>query len=806
MSRIWRSLILLGAGLFVAIAVVAGAVGYVLWTYGAQLPDHAQLADYEPPITTRVHAGDGRLLTEYAVQRRVFVPIEAVPRRVIQAFVAAEDKHFYRHFGVDPLGILRAVITNIRNASSGRRLVGASTITQQVAQNFLLSKDVSYERKIREAIISFRIERAFTKDQILELYLNEIYLGFGSYGVISAALNYFNKSLDELTIAEAAFLAAVPKGPNNYHPVNRPDAARARRDYVVGRMLEDGYIDASEAELARADPVVVHPREEIEGVRADYFAEEVRRELVGRFGETALYEGGLSVRTTLDPRLQQIAEAALRGGLIDYDRRHGWRGPVTRLDAAGDWAASLAELPPPAESGWRYAVVLDVFDAAVRIGLAAGEEAEIPLAQLKWARQRQADQTRGGAIAHPGDVLNVGEVVLVEPVIEDGDGNAYPDGTFGLRQAPDVSGSIVALDPHTGRVLAMVGGFSFADSEFNRATQAWRQPGSAFKPFVYMAALDGGLTPSTLILDAPFVIDQGGDLGLWKPSNYSQRFYGPSTMRLGIEKSRNLMTVRLAQTVGMDRVRAVAERFGVVDRLPEQLSMALGAAETTLLRLTTGYAMIVNGGRRIIPTLIDRVQDRYGRTIQRHDNRVCAACRATDWNGQAPPVMPDEREVVVAPTTAYQMVSMLRGVIQRGTGVRINALRRPLAGKTGTTNQSFDAWFIGFSPDLAVGVFVGFDSPRTLGNRETGSSVAVPIFKDFMEQALADQPKIPFRIPRGIQLVRVNATSGVVAQAGERNVLLESFKPGTAPRAAGLVLGGGELGQSPAGFSRTGRY
>ena len=803
MSRIWRSLILVGTGFSVLAAAIAGATVYMFWTYGAQLPDHAQLADYEPPITTRVHAGDGWLLTEYAVERRMFVPIEAVPRRVIQAFIAAEDKHFYSHFGIDPLGILRAVITNVRNARNGRRPVGASTITQQVAQNFLLTKDVSYERKIREAIISFRIERAFTKDKILELYLNEIYLGFGSYGVTAAALNYFNKSLDELTIAEAAFLAAVPKGPNNYHPVNRPKAARARRDYVVGRMLEDGYIDASDAELARAGPVAVHPREEIEGVRADYFAEEVRRELVGRFGETALYEGGLSVRTTLDPRLQRISEAALRGGLIAYDRRHGWRGPVTRLDAPGDWASRLAELPPPAEVGWRHAIVLDVTDRAARIGLAAGEEAQIPLAELKWARQWQSGQTRGPAIARPGDALDIGDVVLVEPVIEDGDGNAYPDASFGLRQIPDVSGSIVALDPHTGRVLAMVGGFSFATSEFNRATQAWRQPGSAFKPFVYMAALDGGLTPSTLILDAPFVIDQGGDLGLWKPSNYSQRFYGPSTMRLGIEKSRNLMTVRLAQTVGMARVRAVAERFGVVDRLPEQLSMALGARETTLMRLTTGYAMIVNGGRRITPTLIDRVQDRYGRSIQRHDNRVCPECRATSWNGQSPPVMRDKREIVVAPTTAYQMVSMLRGVVQRGTGVRINALRRPLAGKTGTTNQSFDAWFIGFSPDLAVGVYVGFDSPRTLGDRETGSSVAVPIFKDFMEQALADRPKIPFRIPKGIQLVRVNATSGVVAEAGERNVLLESFKPGTAPRAAGLVLGGGEV---PAGFSRTGRY
>ncbi len=807
MYGIWRSLILLLAGLFVFATVIVGATGYVLWTYGSQLPDHAQLAEYEPPITTRVHAGDGRLLAEYAVERRVFVPIEEVPGRVIHAFIAAEDKNFYRHFGIDPVGILRAVITNVRNLQRGRRLVGASTITQQVAQNFLLSKDVSLERKIREAIISFRIERAFTKDQILELYLNEIYLGFGSYGVAAAALNYFNKSLDELTIAEAAFLAALPKAPNNYHPISKPDAARNRRDYVVRRMLDDGHIDAAEAEEARSGPVVVRPREAIEGVRADYFAEEVRRELVGQFGELALYEGGLSVRTTLDPRLQKVAEEALRSGLSVYDRRHGWRGSLAKFDAPGDWAARLSDLPrPPDDLNWQHALVLDLSDGAARVGLANGDEGEIPLMELKWAREWQEDQTRGPAIGHPDDVLDIGDVVFVEPVAEDDEGNAYPENTYGLRQVPDVAGAIIALDPHTGRVLAMVGGLSYADSEFNRATQAWRQPGSAFKPFVYLAALDAGLTPSTLILDAPFVIDQGGDLGLWKPSNYTDRFYGPSTMRLGIEKSRNLMTVRLAQTIGMDRIRDVAERYGVVDMLPEQLSMALGAAETTLLRLTTGYAMIVNGGRRVTPTFIDRVQDRYGRTIQRHDGRACPECRAVAWNGELPPEFPDEREVVVAPTTAYQMVSMLRGVVQRGTGVRINALQRPLAGKTGTTNDSNDAWFIGFSPDLAVGVFVGFDAPRSLGDRETGSSVAVPIFRDFMAQALADEPKIPFRIPKGIHLVRVNATTGSVAQPGERNVLLEAFKPGTAPRAAGLVLGGGEFNQEPAAFSRTGRY
>ena len=787
----------------VALGVIVASVGvvWVFWEFGRDLPDYQQLANYEPPVMTRVHAGDGSLITEYAVERRVFVPISAIPEHVSRAFLAAEDKSFYRHSGIDPVSILGAVVTNVRNLGTGRRLIGASTITQQVAQNFLLTKELALSRKIREAILAFRIERAFSKDEILELYLNEIYLGAGSYGIAAAALNYFNKSLNELTIEEAAFLAGLPKAPNNYNPVQRPEAAKVRRDYVIGRLREDGWISESEALRAASGPVVAAPGFKDDFVEAAYFAEEVRRKLVASYGEGALYKGGMSVRTTLDPRLQKLADGALREGLIAYDRRHGWRGAVTELADVGNWRAELAVIDPPRGArNWRLAAVLAIAPGRVDIGLDDGSLGVVPLAELAWARPWRKGQRLGPEVGAAGDALAVGDVVLVEPVARAADGEAYPRATFGLRQIPQIQGALVALDPHTGRVLAMSGGYDFELSEFNRVSQALRQPGSAFKPFVYMAALDSGLTPSSLILDAPIVLDQGPGLGKWKPANYTRKFYGPSPMRLGVEKSRNLMTVRLAQTVGIDRVANVAERFGVVDELPHQMSMAIGAGETTLLRLTTAYAMIVNGGRRIYPTIIDRIQDRHGLTVFRNDTRHCANCATAGWTGQAPPILPDGRERVIDPGTAYQMVSMLEGVIDRGTGRRIRTIGRPLAGKTGTTNDSFDTWFIGFSPDLTVGVYIGFDEPRSLGRGETGSSVAAPVFKTFMAQALENQPEIPFRTPPGIRLVRVNVNTGLVAQVGESNVILEAFKPGTEPYQVGPVIGGAEAPRvSPSG-------
>lgn len=782
----------IAALVLVALLGAAGALG-VLYYFGRGLPDYQQLATYEPPVMTRVHAGDGSLITEYATEKRVFVPIRAMPKLVIKAFLAAEDKNFYSHPGVDFLGVLRAAVTNAVQMASGRRPVGASTITQQVAKNFLLTNEVSIERKVKEAMLAFRIERAFSKDRILELYLNEIYLGFGSYGVAAAALNYFNKSLDELTVAEAAYLAALPKAPSNYHPVRNHRAAKGRRDWVVERMAEEGFISPEQESAAKATPLLTREREETLLTRAEYFAEEVRRELSDRYGQNQLYRGGLSVRTTLDPKLQTIADAALHDGLIAYDRRHGWRGPVARLDGAAgeaapgrDWARRLAAVPPPKAIGpWRLAVVLKSGDAEAGIGFADGATGRISLADLAWAREALKDARRGGPVRSVAQVLKPGDVIMVERA---------KGGDWSLRQIPAVEGALVALDPHTGRVLAMSGGYSFAMSQFNRATQADRQPGSAFKPFVYLAALDSGFTPSSRILDAPFVIDQGPGLGLWKPQNYAQEFYGPSTMRLGLEKSRNLMTVRLAQTIGMDKVVDYAKKFGIGDKMTPTLSMALGAGETTVLKLTTAYAMLVNGGKRIEPSLIDRIQDRHGRTIFRHDERDCRGCRDADLAAAELPAVPDNRAQVADPRSAYQIVSMLQGVVQRGTGQRIAAVGKPLAGKTGTTNDSFDTWFMGFAPDLAVGVFVGFDKPATLGKTETGSSVAAPIFKDFMEAALKDRPAIPFRIPSGIRLVRVNSATGLLARPGERRIILEAFKPGTEPTGEeGVIDGSGPL-------------
>jgi penicillin-binding protein 1A len=774
---------------------VAGGAGILLvfYYYGRDLPDYRQLADYDPPTVTRVHAGDGRLLAEYATEKRVYVPIEAIPRRVLNALLSAEDKNFYSHPGIDFIGVGRAIVTNLANLGRDRRPVGASTITQQVAKNFLLSNELSLDRKIKEAILAFRIEQAFTKDRILDLYLNEIYLGFGSYGVAAAALNYFNKSLDELSIAEAAFLAALPKAPNNYHPIKRFDAALARRNWVIGRMLEDKRITFEEAEAAWAEPLQVYRADPTEFVQADYYVEEVRRELADLYGDTALYQGGLSVRATLDPRLQGVAERVLRAGLITYDRRHGWRGPVAKIDlAAQDWRQGLSAVEPPAGTGvWRLAVVLGLDAGKAEIGLVDERIGHIPMPELKWARPWKEHQRVGTRPKVPDQVLQLGDVVLVEPVTADVKGKPYAEGAHGLRQIPEVDGGLVALDPHTGRVLAMTGGFSFERSEFNRATQARRQPGSAFKPFVYLAALESGLTPATIVLDAPFVMDQGPGLGKWKPANYSKRFYGPTPMRIGIERSRNLMTVRLAQTIGMERVVDYALRLGIVDDMPPILSMALGSGETTLLRLTTAYAMLVNGGKRIDPTLIDRVQDRRGITIFRHDTRTCENCRAEAWTNGPPPELPDEREQVADPRSAYQVVSMLQGVIQRGTGRRIRVVGKPLAGKTGTTNDGYDTWFMGFSPDLAVGVFVGFDEPRTLGPKETGSSVSAPIFRDFMASALENRPAIPFRIPTGLRLVRINADTGRVARPGDKRVILEAFRPGTVPSGDEAVVDGG---------------
>ncbi len=778
------------AGLVLIAVIVVAVVVYLFYHYGQDLPDHKQLAAYEPATMTRVHAGDGRLVAEYATEKRVFVPIGAMPKRVVDAFLSAEDKNFYDHFGLDPISVAGALIQNIGNFGSDKRLVGASTITQQVAKNFLLTNETSMERKFKEAILAIRIEDAFTKNRILELYLNEIYLGYRSFGVAAAALNYFNKSLDELSLAEAAYLAALPKAPNNYHPVKKYEAAVARRDWVLSRMAENGNVSAKEAEIAALAPLRTAKRDAEEFVEAAFFTEEVRRWLFDKFGEAELYEGGLSVRTTLSPAMQSHADKALRDGLVAYDRRHGWRGPLANIGPEQDnWIErfNALELILPSVP-WRLALVIGMTAEAAQFIFADGETGELLLAELKWARASLKDQKRGGKITHPADVLAVGDVVHVEamPATEE-----TPAG-FALRQIPDASGALVALDPHTGRVLALSGGFDFALSQFNRATQANRQPGSAFKPFVYLAALDNGFTPASVVLDAPYVVDQGEGLGKWKPENYSQKFYGPSTLRLGLEKSRNLMTVRIAQYLGMDTIAGYAKRFNIHPNLPLMPSMALGAGETTVLRLTTAYAMLVNGGRYIEPAFVERIQDRHGRTVYTRDGRDCGGCADLRWEKQTPLLLPDRREQVADPLSAYQTVSMLEGVVLRGTGRSIKVLGKPIGGKTGTTNQFRDAWFVGFSPDLAVGVYVGFDQPKTLGRRESGGKVAAPIFREFMRNALADTPAVPFRVPHGIRFVRVDSKTGLAAGEGSKDVLVEAFRTGTEPRPASERAEGGD--------------
>ncbi|MEM8948297.1 MAG: penicillin-binding protein 1A [Pseudomonadota bacterium] len=774
-----------------------GGLLYLLHKYGNDLPDYRQLADYQPPTVTRIHAGDGSLLAEYAQEKRVFVPIESMPERLIQAFLAAEDKNFYTHVGLDPMGILRAVITNIQQIGQNRRPVGASTITQQVAKNFLLSNEVSYIRKFKEALLALRIERTFSKDEILELYLNEIYLGVGSYGVAAAALNYFNKSLDDLTTAETAFLAGLPKAPSRYHPVRAADVAKGRRDWVIGRLLDLGMIDGQEAQIAREEPLVMIRRDDTELVRADYFTESVRRRLIADHGESALYEGGLSIRTTILPALQTAAERALHNGLIAYDRRHGWRGPAARLELApgADWQTELLELKKP--SGlpeWTLGVVLVVGAEAASIGLAEGRTIELGLEAVAWARAHSrkdnGDEVLGPEITAvdqvlvPGDVIWVEEVPVETDVAAAGDEAAQPAAAtrFELRQAPAVEGAIVAIDPHNGRVLAMSGGFDYQRSEFNRATQARRQPGSALKPFVYLAGFEQIYTPSSTFLDAPVVYDQGPEEGKWKPENYSNKFYGTRTLRFGLERSLNVLTVRLAQEIGMGNVIGMAKRFGLSNKMEYNLASALGSSEANLMKLTTAYAMLVNGGKKIEPALIERIQDRHGRTVARRDNRSCQNCRGTEWTHQAAPVLADERERIIDEARAYQMVNILEGVVERGTGQRAKAIGKPVAGKTGTSNDSRDAWFLGFTPDFAVGVYVGFDVPRPLGNKETGSSAALPIFVEFMTEALADKPPTPFRVPPGIRLVRVDADSGLLPGPSTEKVILEAFIPGTEPR------------------------
>jgi penicillin-binding protein 1A len=770
----WRK-ILMGLG----IAAAAGVLAVIIFLIAALqgLPSLGDLQNYEPPVTSRVHAGDGALVAEFAREQRVFVPIEQIPDHVKNAFVAVEDARFFEHSGIDYQGLARAVLRIPLDVIQGRRIQGASTITQQVAGNMLTGRAASCSggvggmfcaiwTKLREGLVAQRIEKVLDKDRVLELYLNQIYLGNRAYGVAAAALNYFDKPLSELTVSEAAYLAILPKGPANYQLPRNRERAIDRRNYAIGRMLERGYITEEQAAEARAADLEVHNR--LAGdqfIAASHFVEEVRRQVQEQYGEDALYDGGLSIRSTIDTRLQLAAARALRTGLEEYDRRHEWRGPVGSGDPAGDVQAQLREAPAaPQLSNWLRAMVTRTGNGAITLTDENGATGRVGDNDAQWAAQgsrRNADRAlRRGAIVYATRASN---------------------GRYNLKQVPEVQGALVAMDPHTGRVLAMVGGYSFNESTgLNRATQAMRQPGSSFKPIVYAAALDYGLTPATLVDDAPLAIE-AGDGSNWSPENYTREFYGPTTLRRGLELSRNAMTARVAYEMGADRVLDYGRRLGVYgDNTQAVFALALGAGETTVLRMTTAYGQFVNGGRQISPIFVDRIQDRTGATVFRRDQRECAECNA-EWRRQAAPNLPDPRAQVLDAVTAYQIVSMAEGVVQRGTATTVNALGFPLGGKTGTTNDYKDAWFIGFSPDLVVGVWAGFDQPRDMGEGETGGRIAAPIFRDFMREALRDTSPTPFRIPAGARLVRIDAMTGGLPNASTTQTILEAFRPGTEP-------------------------
>ena len=838
-GRLFGGLFALGV-----IALIAGAgAGYMAYRYySADLPDVDGLRNYQPPLMTRVFATDGSLVADFATERRIFVPYSAIPDVVKQAFVSAEDQNFWTHPGIDPLAIARAAVFDLTHMGEGRRPIGASTITQQVAKNMLLDNQVSLARKAKEAIVAMRIDSALTKQRVLELYLNEIYLGSQSYGVAAAAQAYFNKSLDQLSLPEAAFLAALPKAPNNYNPFRYPDAARSRRDWVLDRMVDDHVITTAQAAAAKAQPVVPAQYRRPDPIPgADWYSEEVRRELVARFGVDSTTQGGLMVRTSLVPALQAAAERSVRNGLIAYDRkRGGWRGPVAHLDLVGPglahgWAQALAGVARPAGMlpDWRLGVVLETGDAEAKLGwldappqtapgqAAPGQTApgqvvagqphpgRLLLSDLGWARPLSGGKL-GPAPRRMGDVVKPGDVVMLEPAppaateaargVSPGGGAppvaARPGGErpvadhMVLRQIPLAQAALVSLDPATGRVVALVGGWNFDASQFNRATQAKRQPGSSFKPIVYLTALEQGVSPSQRFLDAPVVVDQG-PLGRWRPNNFEMEFSGPTPLRVALEKSLNLVTLRVAAHIGMNAVADTAIAFHMVDSMPRVLPAAIGAVDTTPMREAAAYASIDAGGREVVPSLIDSVQDRDGHDVWRPTGVGCAGCD----DPATPPQLVDARRQIADPASVFQLINMMEGVVQRGTGVTaVAGLNHPIAGKTGTSQEFNDAWFSGFTADLVTVVWVGYDNPATLGNNETGAAVAAPIWHEFMAVALKDRPALAFAQPPGVTMAQWDSGSGMVTDA---------FKPGQLPGASGSVIGGADIAHSAAAAGRS---
>jgi penicillin-binding protein 1A len=753
MTKLIKNIFIAFLSLFLLLSIT---ILIVLWTFSNSIPDYKFLENYKPPVSSKMYSGNGDLVADFSKEKRIFVPYSAIPKNVINSFLSAEDKNFFSHPGVDAKGVIRAIFKNIQNIMSSRRLEGASTITQQVAKNFLLTNEVSFNRKIKEAILAFRIERALSKERILELYLNQIYLGSGAYGVAAASLEYFDKSIKEVDFNEAALLAALPKAPSKYNPYRNIELAKFRRDLVLKNLLDNNFLDQKKYLKLQNQPIKLKKTRKVFLEDAQYYIEDVRKNIITKLTYEKVYKQGYNINTPINLKLQKIATQSLRNGLVAYDRRKGWRGPIVNVDYSKNWLKEVNNKFKLEKSiEWKIAIVKEINQFSSAIETEDSLEGVIKYKDISWTKNEFHN------------LFKIGDVIYVKKLNEN---------FFSLQQLPKINGGIVVMDPYTGRVLALSGGFSFKNSEFNRTSQALRQPGSAFKPFVYALALENQYTPSSIVLDAPLVLDQGTDLKKWKPENYGKKFYGPSTLRVGLEKSRNLMTVRIAQNLGIDKVANFSKEIKIYDNPEKLLSISLGSEETTLLNLTSAYCTFVNGGKLIYPVIIDRIQDGEGNTIINNENRKCINCDQISYTGKEFPVIDDNYDQILSPQTAYQITSILQGVIKRGTGKKLKKLGLNIAGKTGTTNDNTDAWFIGFTSNLVIGVYVGMDNPKPLGRYETGSKAALPIFENFVKEAVKKSEARPFKVPKDITLMVVDPTTGEKAKFSSKNTIIESYK------------------------------
>jgi len=752
MSKLFKNILLFSSTILILLGIL---IFSILWKYSNDIPDYKFLKSYKPPVSSKVYSRNGELVADFSKEKRVFVPYNAIPKNVINSFLSAEDKNFFSHPGVDAKGVLRAVINNISNIMASKRLEGASTITQQVAKNFLLTNEVSLNRKIKEAILAFRIERALSKERILELYLNQIYLGSGAYGVAAASLEYFDKSIRELNYSEAALLAALPKAPSKYNPYKDKDLAKFRRNLVLKNLYENNYITSEWLEKLSNQEIKLKKKQKIYLEDAQYYIEDVRKNVIESLTYDKVYKQGLNINTPIDLDLQKIATNSLRSGLISYDQRKGWRGALINKPYNSDWYKDLDKYKLEKSINWKLAIVKKLNKFSAIVETIDKDDGVIEYKDISWTKKEF------------NQLLKIGDIIYVKQI---------KDKKYSLQQLPKINGGIVVMDPYTGRVLALNGGFSFKKSEFNRATQAKRQPGSAFKPFVYALALENNYTPTSLVLDAPLVLDQGDDLKLWKPENYGKKFYGPSTIRTGLEKSRNLMTVRIAQDLGLDKIINYSKKLSIYENPEELLSISLGSAETTLLQLTSAYSVFVNGGKLVEPVLIDRIQDSEGNTIYNNDKRSCVNCDAISYLSDDYPELKNKYIQIFSEETAYQMTSILEGVVQRGTAKKLRDLKLNIAGKTGTTNNNTDTWFIGFTSNLLVGVYVGMDSPTPLGKFETGSKTALPIFKNFIKNSVKKSEARPFKAAKDTIMMVVDPSTGQKAKFTSKNTIIEVFK------------------------------